>query len=92
MTDYDKISDLAVGMAKATTRERISTGATWLPFQLLYVDMAKRKEINTLSEIGKDKALLYWTQACVANQGATKCKKIWVAQALYMFDLIKNYE
>ena len=87
--NYTKVAELATGMARVTTREKVSQ-STWLPFQLLYVEMAKRKEINTLSEIGKDKALLYWTEACVANPEASKWKKIWVAQSLYMFDLIIN--
>lgn len=91
MTDdnYTKIADLAISMAKLI-KERSQIYYAWAPFQLLYVEMAKRKEINTLREIGNDKALLYWTEASVARPDSPKYLKIWISQALYLYDLIKS--
>ena len=73
-------------MAKVTTRDRVRDGATWLPFQMLYVEMAKRKEINSLREV-REKALEYWVEVCEARQG-TREHRLWIAQALYVYDLI----
>lgn len=74
-------------MAKVITN-RSDIRYLWAPLQLLYVEMAKRKEINTLKEIGKDKALIYWTEACLLRPEGTKHLKVWITQALYTYDLI----
>lgn len=84
--EYDEAVRLAVGMAKATTPERICDCS--IPFVLLYQEMVKRKEILSIQEIGRDKALLYWTQACLQAPQASKVKRLWIAEALYMFQLI----
>lgn len=94
MTDqeqYDKAAELAMGVVNAIKGEqahKLICKSMWMALALLYSEMVKREEINSLKEIGKDKALLYWTEACVARPEASKIKRIWIAQALYLYDLI----
>lgn len=85
--NYTRISDLATGMARLI-KDRKDIRHLWVPLQLLYVEMAFRKEISSLKESGN--AFEYWNQACQLRPEAPKHLKIWIAQALYMFDLIKS--
>ncbi len=84
MEEYDKIIELAVSMAKVTTREQVKE-VTWAPFTLLYEAMIRRKEIEPLSSLPPDKKWEYWE----ATEGIEKrYKRIFICQALYVFDLI----
>lgn len=93
MTDeqnYTRIAELAIGITKMIT-DRKHIAYSWAPLQLLYVEMTKRKEINSLKEIG-DKALKYWTEACLLRPDGAKHLKVWITQALYTYDLIIKSE
>lgn len=88
---YDKAAELAMGtinVIKGENAHKLICKSMWMALALLYEEMVKRKEINSLQEIGRDKALLYWTEACVSRPEASKIKRIWITQALYLFDLI----
>lgn len=84
---YDKAAELATGMAKVTTREQVKI-VTWLPFQLLYVEMARRKEIPAMIELSEKEKLKYWNEAKEAQPNAKRYKQIWIMQSLYLWDLI----
>lgn len=86
---YNKAAELATGMAKVTTREQVKQ-VTWLPFQLLYVEMAKRKEIPAMIDLSKKEKLKYWNQAKEAQPNAKRYKQIWISQSLYLYDLITS--
>lgn len=88
MTSYEIIVELAIGMAHVTTRERVSQ-STFYPFQLLYVEMAKRKEIPAMIELSEDVRRKYFNEA---KKHETRFKQIWVMQGLYMWDLITQDE
>lgn len=86
-TNYEIIVDLAVNYAKVlSSRESIKNGPA--PLQLLYAEMAGRKEIKSLRELDLETRTRYWREA--SGVEAPQFKKIWIAQALYMFDLIKE--
>lgn len=87
MSNYESIVELAIGMAKETTREKVSQ-STFYPFQLLYVEMAKRKEIPAMIELSEEVRRGYWNEAKAAQPNEKRYKQIWVAQGLRMFDLI----
>lgn len=95
MTDqqrYESCQSLAIGTArliKGDPYKKICS-SFWCALALLYEEMVSRKEITRLQDIGRDKAMLYWTQACVTNPKAAKIKRIWVMRALYMYDLISE--
>jgi hypothetical protein len=88
------IEELAIRAARYVSqhgREKLTSGALWIPLQLLYVEMLAKKQVTAFSEIGRDKMLLYWTQACLSGE-KPKWVKIGKAQALYLFDLIIENE
>lgn len=87
MTPYQSAAKLAMGMYNITTRDQVKV-VTWLPFQLLYVEMVKAKEIPALRELPQDKKEMYWREAKEAQPNGPKYKQIWIVQSLYMFDLI----
>ena len=87
---YENCQRLAIRTAqliKDNPYEKICS-SFWCALALLYEEMVNRKEITRLQDIGRDKAMLYWTQACVSNPKASKLKRIWIMRALYMYDLI----
>lgn len=81
---YDKIVSLAAEMARVTTREGIKRG-TWLPFAALYDAMVIRKELTPISAIDKEAKRKYWDET---DPGQNRRKRIYIAQALYVYDLI----
>ena len=83
MTEYEIVSELAVRMAKVTTRENIINGDSWKPLTLLYEQMVKRKEIEPLERLTIDLKRKYWNET-----RGSKWRRIWVAEALYVWDLI----
>lgn len=82
---YNAAVELATGMARVTTREKVLQ-STWTPFQLLYVELAKRKEITPLAWQDKETKEKYWRE--VRGLNAPRFKKIWICQALLIYDLI----
>lgn len=84
---YEKAIELATGMARVTTRDQVKV-VTWLPFQLLYVELVKRKEITPISEMDQQGKEKYWAEVCKAQPGSAKYKKIWIWQSLFVYDLI----
>lgn len=79
---YDTTVNLAVSMARITTREKVKD-STWLPFTLLYDEMVKRKEIEPISS--SDKKRDYWNET-----SGNKYRRSFVTKALYVFDLLKQ--
>ena len=79
---YNERVDLAVRMAKVTTREKVIQ-STWLPFTLLYEQMVKRKEIEPIGSLTEDVKRKYWNETT-----GSKWRRVWVAEALYVYDLI----
>lgn len=92
MPEDERTQLLAVETAKAVSEDphRLICECFWKPFALLYDQMVKRSEITRIEDIGRDKALMYWTEACVTNPDGAKWKKIMIMRALYMFDLISE--
>jgi hypothetical protein len=84
---YQKAVDLATGMARVTTRENVLQ-VTWLPFQLLYTELVKRKEIMPITSFDRARKMMYWNEAKEAQPNAGKTKLIWLVQAVYVYDLI----
>jgi len=82
-SEYRIVSDLGVSMAKLTTRENVVNGC--IPFALLYEIMVKRKEIEPLSSLTIELRRKYWNQTT-----GSKWRRIWEAEALYMFDLLHS--
>lgn len=90
--------NLAVGMARVTTRERIPISGVWLPFKLLYDELIKAKEITRLSELPEKEKLKYWRESKGVEQikkvvsgiriKEPEYKRMWIAQSLYVWDLI----
>ena len=72
-------------MAKVTTRENIINGDSWKPLTLLYEQMVKRKEIEPLESLTIDVKRKYWKETT-----GSKWRRIWVAEALYMLDLMNS--
>lgn len=85
--NFNRLVYLATGMAKVTAREQVKI-VTWLPFQLLYVEMARRKEIPAMIELSEKEIRKYWNEAKEAQPNAKRFKKIWIMQSLYLWDLI----
>ena len=83
VSEYEIVSELAVRMAKVTTRENIINGDSWKPLTLLYEQMVKRKEIEPLESLTDEVKRKYWKETT-----GSKCLRIWVAEALYVYDLI----
>jgi hypothetical protein len=96
------IAEIAVGMARATTRERIRSGFGCIPFVLLYDELVKSKDIKPLKELDEKMKRKYWKETeevkadvDISRTGElgftppqTRTKRIWTCQALYIFDLI----
>lgn len=92
LPEYERTQLLALETAKVIAEkphEKICQDF-WMPFELLYEQMSKRSEITRIERIGRDKALMYWTEACVTNPTAPKWKRIMIMRALYVLDLITN--
>lgn len=89
MTPYQSAIELAIGMARVTTREQVKV-VTWLPFQLLYVEMVKAKEIPALAELPEETKIRYWKEAKEAQPDKPLWKIICISQSLYMYDLITD--
>lgn len=87
-TEYERVQLLGVESAKLISEGKSTLEVLYMPLALLYQQMSKREEITTLSFIGKDKALKYWTRACLMNPAAPKYVRIWITQAIYIYDLI----
>jgi len=83
VSEYEIVSELAVRMAKVTTRENIINGDSWKPLTLLYEQMVKRKEIEPLESLTIEVKRKYWKETT-----GSKWRRIWVAEALYVYDLI----
>lgn len=62
----------------------------FIPFQLLYCELIKDRVIPPLAELPEDKKLDYWnrTKNVVAAGVRLETKRIWVCQALYVYELI----
>lgn len=85
---YDITVNLAVSMARITTRAKVIQ-STWLPFTLLYEQMIRRKEIEPISSLPKDEKLKYWNQTQGVNFATNELfKRKIICQALYVFDLL----
>lgn len=89
MTPYQSAAKLAMETFNITTRDQVKV-VTWLPFQLLYVEMVKAKEIPALRELPEEERRKYETEAQEAQPGKPLWKQMWIRQALYMFDLINE--
>lgn len=79
------VSDLAISMARVTTREQVKV-LTWPPFQLLYVELVKSKEIPALRDLDEATKKKYWQEAKAVDRPIWK--QIWIMQSLYMYDLM----
>ena len=84
---YNESARLAVQAAKI---HRDSGNLYVIPLYLLYDCMTERKEINTIYQIGQDQKLKFWTLACLQEPGSGEKRKIRVAQAFYMLELINQ--
>ena len=84
----ERVQILGVQAARLIAEGKASIENLFMPLALLYQQMGKRGEITTLSFIGRDKALAYWTRACLIQPGSAKYVRIWITQALYIYDLI----
>ena len=86
-TDQEYTENARLGVAAARIH-RDGGQLLCIPLSLLYVSMAERKEITTLTDLGQTQKLKYWTLACLKEPGASRAKKIWLMQAYYMIELI----
>lgn len=84
------IADLALGMIRVTTRDRIAVSGVWLPFKLLYDELVRTKEIQKLSDLPIEEKLKYWKESekVEASVVRLKVKRVWVCESLYMWDRI----
>lgn len=74
---------------KITDRERIIE-LMWCPLQLIYVELAKVKEIKRISDLEEGVKKRYWDEVNSKQPKVMKYRKIWIVQALYVFDLINS--
>lgn len=65
----------------------IKSSAYWIPLQWVYVRMVENKDLTPLSDLSKEHKLRYWNQ--VKELKAQQWKKICLAQALYVYEVIK---
>lgn len=70
---------------KIKDRDRIIE-LMWCPLQLIYVELAKSGDIKRLTDLDPERKENYWKEVCLKNPEAMKHKKIWICQALYVFD------
>ena len=91
MTDqqlYENSVSMSVLIGRTKIREEVKRFA-WLPLAILYEQMIRRKEIEPLSSLPKDKKRKYWDETQGISFVTTeRFKRIIVAQSLYVFDLI----
>lgn len=59
----------------------------WQPLQLVYVKLVENKDLTALSDLPKDERSRYWN--LVKELEAEQWKKISIAQALYVYEVIK---
>lgn len=87
---YENAVKMATDMARAIKEDPerliIERVLVCAPLQLLYVEMAKRKEIKSLSELSSEEKKRFWDK--VKDLEMPKYRKIWCAQALYVYELI----
>lgn len=83
---YENAVKMATDMARLINSEQQIIDFGWCPFQLLYTEMIKRKEITPLSELSIEEKRKYWDK--VKDLECPKYRKIWVCQALYLYELI----
>lgn len=88
MTNLEKAKDVIADL-KITDRQRIIE-LMWCPLQLIYVELVKSKDITRLADLEPTKKLAYWKEVCLKNPESSKWKKIWICQALYVYDSIKH--
>lgn len=77
-----EISEMATSMARACTRDQVKDNS--MPLKLLYDELTKAKEIVPISLLVNKSD--YWND--VKDLEASHHKKIWIAQALYIYDLM----
>lgn len=65
----------------------IADSLYWIPLQWLYTELLKNKDLIPISELEKVKKDYYWR--FVINMEAETCKKIWIVQAIYVYDFVK---
>lgn len=81
--------DLALAELKKVQNpeQRIcESSAYWQPFQLVYVEMVKNGDLVRLSDLPEEHKERYKSQ--VRELEAATWKKISIAQALYVFEVI----
>lgn len=86
------IIDLALNQAKIcqnqTNPELAVITSGWISLQLLYVELAKAGQIEQIKNISIAEKRILWKSVIGAIPDASKNRKLWSAQALYMFNLI----
>ena len=86
MTEYEIVSELAVRMAKVTTRGNIINGDSWKPLTLLYEQFLKEKDFIPLrycEDLDK-----YKKETMIFKDD--RVRRVFVMQGLYMYDLMKE--
>jgi hypothetical protein len=99
------IGEIAANMARVTTREKIASGSCHVPFILAYDELVRSKQIVPLSGLPREQKLKYWNESKPQEvdwnyvdtsvksgvaPATTNTKRIWICQALYVYDLIVN--
>jgi len=82
LTEYEIVSELAVRMAKVTTRENIINGDSWKPLTLLYEQLLKEKDFIPLRYCEDLKK--YKKETIFLKDK----RRVFVMQGLYVYDLI----
>lgn len=78
------ISELALEAAKMIKEKPERIKFLYIPLQLIYCEFVKSKQIPALSELPECEKLKYWK----VSEGEGKVyKRIWIAQAAYVFNL-----
>lgn len=62
----------------------LRTSAYWIPLQFVYVEMVKIKSIEPIASLPRDEKMKYWGK--VAGLKKDKIVKVWVCQALYVYE------
>jgi hypothetical protein len=88
MTPEETVQYLGTRSAKIISEGKGTVENLYMPLALLYHQMLGTGEITALKDVGGDKMLKWWTQACMAEMDAPRYKKIWRLQAIYMYWLI----
>jgi len=84
LTEYEIVSELAVRMAKVTTRENIINGDSWKPLTLLYAELLKEKDFIPLRYCEDLDRYKKETMFLKDN----RVRRVFVMQGLYVYDLI----